>query len=156
MAQCPNEEIPSYVKRTLESLGKVKFVGTIKQAHSLKSSLLSVILLSLPVVSHAVEIGTKSGVDPDMLVEMFRDSAIFPNYVSDFAERMIKKQYDENIGNDIVGLAKDIDVFKSLSKSLGIDHSLFNHLQGLVNRAQSDGYSHKDFTVIHEVSEKKL
>jgi 2-hydroxy-3-oxopropionate reductase len=141
------------IKHILSILGKkITYIGTTGSGQICKACNQILVAQTIHSVSQIIGIAVKAKIEPSIIRKALLGGYANSKILEIHGERMIKSNYKPGFKLSLHN--KDLKIAKSLIKTLGSNLKSLNEVQKIMNKAENDGYSELDSSIIHRILEK--
>jgi 3-hydroxyisobutyrate dehydrogenase len=135
-------------KNLLSTFGsKLLYIGEVGKAAAIKLALNQLIASLTAAFSTSLAYIQKSGIDPDVFMEIVRGSAIYaPTYDKKLA-KMLKQDFKQ-ANFPVQHLLKDVELMKNEAESSNIESALLEALVQIIRNTLNKGYKDQDYSAI--------
>ena len=134
------EEIFNQCKPILEVMGNPVLVGTIGAGGTTKLVNQAIVAVNIAVVSEALLLGKKAGVDPERIFNAIKGGLAGSQCLTDKAPRMFKANYDPGfrIKLHVKDLTNVLATSQALHNSMPLTAQVMEMMQALMNEGHTD------------------
>ena len=141
------------IKHVLSVLGrKITYIGSSSSGQICKVCNQILVAQTIHSISQIIGIAVKAQIKPGIIRKALLGGYANSKILEIHGERMIKSDYKPGFKLSLHN--KDLKIAKSLIKTLGLNLKSLNEVQKIMNKAENDGYSELDSSIIHRILEK--